>query len=93
MVTHQREDEGLRREIPDYSLDRHTRRGTAMGRGLEHWAEEGCQLANEVRGLNRYREQALALRQQYGRVKPRTKGRRPQADPELFDETAGEEVV
>ena len=37
----------VKREIPDYALDKHTNRGKALGRGLEHWAEEGCKLAPE----------------------------------------------
>ena len=28
-------------EIPDNALDKHTSRGRRMGRGLEHWLEEG----------------------------------------------------
>jgi replication-associated recombination protein RarA len=33
-----------RREIPDEALDRHTRRGRAMGRGWEHFLEHGAKL-------------------------------------------------
>lgn len=35
-------------EIPDYAIDRHTARGRAMGRGDEHFFEEGMKLVNEV---------------------------------------------
>jgi replication-associated recombination protein RarA len=89
LVSHQREHEGLRREIPDYALDQHTRRGQAQGRGWDHWAEEGCRLSHEVKGLNRYRDRALALRQQYGRLAPRAprQGRRQTGEqPPLFEE-------
>jgi replication-associated recombination protein RarA len=73
LVSHQLESEGLRREIPDEALDLHTRRGKAKGRGLEHWAAEGCQLAHEVEGLNPWRERALEMRRRYGRLKPKAK--------------------
>jgi replication-associated recombination protein RarA len=89
VVSHQRESEGLQREIPDEALDQHTSRGKAMGRGIPHWAEEGCQLVNEVAGLNIYRERALQMRLTHGRLKPRAKGRRRKgAQPELFEEEA-----
>jgi replication-associated recombination protein RarA len=32
--------------IPDYALDKHTRRGSQMGRGLEHFFEVGAKLEN-----------------------------------------------
>jgi len=35
---------GEKRPIPDYALDKHTARGRALGRGFEHWREEGVQL-------------------------------------------------
>ncbi|CAG0948015.1 Replication-associated recombination protein A [Anaerolineae bacterium] len=36
---------GVRREIPDYALDKHTRRGKNLKRDFEHWLDVGCQLA------------------------------------------------
>lgn len=30
--------------IPDWAVDMHTPRGKKMGRGLEHFLSEGCQL-------------------------------------------------
>jgi replication-associated recombination protein RarA len=38
--------EKLRREIPDFALDKHTMRGKKMGRGTLHFYEEGTKLAN-----------------------------------------------
>jgi hypothetical protein len=35
---------GERREVPDYALDKHTGRGKAKKRGVEHWRDEGCVL-------------------------------------------------
>ena|ERR1019366_1645114 len=35
---------GLKLEIPDYALDKHTLKGKRAGRGLDHWLEEGCVL-------------------------------------------------
>lgn len=34
-------------EIPDYALDKHTRRGKAKGRGLDHFRKEGTLLNPE----------------------------------------------
>lgn len=35
---------GRKREIPDYALDKHTKRGRTMRRGVQHWLDEGCLL-------------------------------------------------
>lgn len=35
-----------RRDIPDVALDRHTQKGRRMGRGFDHFFEEGTWLAN-----------------------------------------------
>ncbi len=40
-------DEG-RLEIPDYALDKHTAKGTTMGRGWVHFQKEGALLHNKV---------------------------------------------
>lgn len=44
-VINQKRLHGWRPDVPDYALDRHTRKGKAMGRGVQHWREEGCQLS------------------------------------------------
>lgn len=31
--------------VPDYALDKHTVKGKAMGRGVQHWREHGCLLS------------------------------------------------
>jgi len=33
---------------PDYALDMHTMRGRKMGRGYEHFFNEGAKLANQA---------------------------------------------
>jgi replication-associated recombination protein RarA len=38
---------GRKREIPDYALDKHTSRGRTMKRGVQHWLDEGCLLIPE----------------------------------------------
>lgn len=43
-VVEQDRRHGLKREIPDYALDKHTSRGRGMQRGNDHWLNEGCQL-------------------------------------------------
>ena len=37
----------LKRDIPDCALDKHTAAGKRMGRGAEHFFEEGIKLENE----------------------------------------------
>ena len=39
-----------------------------MGRGVEHWRQEGCKLANEVEGMNPYGAEMTELRETTGRV-------------------------
>lgn len=36
--------ENLKREIPDEALDMHTQRGRKMGRGIDHFLEEGAKV-------------------------------------------------
>jgi replication-associated recombination protein RarA len=48
-----------RREIPDYALDMHTRRGRKMGRNVEHFLAEGSKLVNETID-DPYREEGQA---------------------------------
>lgn len=52
---------GVQREVPDYALDKHTRRGKAMGRDLAQWVDEGCQLVNPCVVDDPYAELAQAL--------------------------------
>jgi len=63
VVTQQWMDEALdgRRGIPDYALDKHTRRGKGLKRGFEHWVDVGCQLVNSSEVADPYAEQAQAL--------------------------------
>jgi replication-associated recombination protein RarA len=51
---------GLRYDIPDEALDRHTRRGKMMGRGVEHFFEEATKLDNETLA-DEYRDRAYQL--------------------------------
>lgn len=51
---------GKRREIPDYALDKHTQRGRKMGRGVEHWLADGCQLHPQSDVHDPYVERAAA---------------------------------
>jgi replication-associated recombination protein RarA len=38
----------MRREIPDYALDKHTASGRKKGRGVEHFFREGIKLSNRA---------------------------------------------
>lgn len=35
-------------DVPDYALDKHNKRGKALGRGLDHFFDEGSRLENHV---------------------------------------------
>ncbi len=47
----------LRFDIPDFALDKHTKRGRDMGRDIDHFYQEGAQIEPDA-GLNEYLEQA-----------------------------------
>lgn len=81
MIYRRREFKAWRPEIPDFAYDKHTQNGRQMGRGVEHWWQEGCKLSNEVRGMNPYEAEATELRETTGRV---TKGKHSMSD--LFEE-------
>lgn len=49
----------LKFEIPDYALDKHTGRGRKMGRGLDHWRTDGCQLSPPAEVADPYEETAF----------------------------------
>jgi len=49
-----------RREVPDFALDKHTAGGRRLGRGVDHWLDEGCRLKPEDKTLDDYRPQAGA---------------------------------
>ena len=53
-------EEGKRLPIPDFALDKHTKRGASMGRGTDHFFSEGNKLENEA-FPNPYTEKAKAL--------------------------------
>ena len=44
------EDHHFRREVPDYALDMHTKRGRQLGRGLKHFFDESSRLVDPGTG-------------------------------------------
>jgi hypothetical protein len=56
-------------EYPDYALDMHTLKGKAMGRGLDHFREEGARLVPPPTGDDPYEDEAYRLWQ----IKQRSK--------------------
>ncbi len=48
-------------EIPDYALDMHTMKGKAMGRGLDHFRQEGAKLVPPPTGDDPYEDEAYRL--------------------------------
>jgi replication-associated recombination protein RarA len=53
--------EGYAPEIPDWALDMHTMKGKAMGRGLDHFREEGAKLIPEPTEPDPFIEEAYRL--------------------------------
>lgn len=53
--------------IPDYALDIHTYKGRILGRGIEHFFEEGTKLSNAIK--NPYTKRSKKLLMKYGRPK------------------------
>lgn len=47
-----------RRAIPDFALDKHTARGRRLGRGFEHFFDEGIKLGNRAEIEDPYEERA-----------------------------------
>lgn len=62
MVFYEGDREAMGFEIPDHALDRHTGRGRKMGRGQEHFFEEGAQLGNRSKLPDPYEEEGRANR-------------------------------
>ncbi|MDZ4819198.1 MAG: hypothetical protein SGJ20_09525 [Planctomycetota bacterium] len=48
MIHHLRCHAELKRDVPDYALDQHTQRGRKLGRGVDHFFNEGTTLSNYV---------------------------------------------
>lgn len=55
LVFHWGQHANIKRDIPDYAIDRHTARGKQLGRGVEHVFEVGYHLEHQV-GDNPYRD-------------------------------------
>lgn len=45
-------------DIPDYCLDKHTKRGAMMGRGIDHFRQVGAVLVNKADVPDSYEEEA-----------------------------------
>jgi replication-associated recombination protein RarA len=60
VVYTERELEGKRLKIPDFALEMHTKRGAAMGRGIDYFFTEGNKLEKEA-FPNPYSERAKDL--------------------------------
>ncbi|MBN1581066.1 MAG: hypothetical protein JXA89_10215 [Anaerolineae bacterium] len=51
---------GTALDVPDYALDKHTTQGKTMGRGVQHWREEGCVLEPVGDVADPYEDRAFA---------------------------------
>jgi replication-associated recombination protein RarA len=48
-------------KVPDFALDMHTMKGKRMGRGLQHFLEEGCKLEPAPQIEDKYKPEAIRL--------------------------------
>lgn len=71
----------LHRPIPDYALDLHTQKGKQLGRGVDHFFDEGSKLACESGG-DAYREAARQAMKKGRQADEPAKAAHP---AELFD--------
>lgn len=53
--------EGFAPTIPDYALDMHTLKGKAMGRGLDHFRNEGAKLVPPPTESDPFEDEAYRL--------------------------------
>jgi replication-associated recombination protein RarA len=56
-----------RREIPDFALDKHTLRGKKLGRGVDHFFDEGITLSNRSELADEYELEARKTLKRRGR--------------------------
>lgn len=71
-------------DIPDYALDEHTARGRSMGRGGEHFIQEGAFLEDKAESIpNPYEEMFLKLARQ-GKYKVRQPNSDKPVQGEIF---------
>jgi hypothetical protein len=80
--------EGAKPELPDWAFDMHTMKGKKMGRGLDHFLEEGCKLvpsptpdsyAKEAARLWAERDQRGGLKAVAGAIWSGPRGQTPRA--------------
>lgn len=78
-----------RKDIPDYALDKHTKRGRNMGRGLDHFRGEGTKLENESKTIKDiYKDRCFELWKTAKKLEFKNNSvREPEQSPKtLFDE-------
>lgn len=95
-VVEQDRRHGLKREMPDYALDKHTAAGRQMGRGSEHWLAEGTRVSPEGDVPNPYSERVRRYwghdfvgGDEWGGRPP--KGKKAEEQGNLFGEESDEE--
>lgn len=82
-------ENGLKPEIPDFALDQHTSRGRKMGRGIEHFLEDGAWLNNEDATLNTYRDEACRYWREIAEAKDNAVEDESESTTPLFDGVDG----
>jgi len=75
-------------DIPDYAFDKHTLKGKQMGRGLDHFYEEGAKITNDAKipGEPEMKQNAYDAVKKYPGKMKFTNGNRGKKTITLFDE-------
>lgn len=81
------------RKIPDYAFDMHTKRGKQMGRGLDHFYDEGAKINNRAEIQNEVEFEKAAKEIDKGgvvkldetEIDPAENGKTSESQPDLFD--------
>lgn len=82
---------GIAPELQDWMLDMHTRRGKALGRGIEHFLEEGCRLDPQPERPEPYEEEATKWLREHGMARTPGGARRGSPKPPSLFEDDGDE--
>lgn len=63
---------GQKPEIPDFAIDKHTKKGRALGRDAKHFQTEGSRLENELTVDENYKSRLMELMDKIEKEKPET---------------------
>jgi replication-associated recombination protein RarA len=80
--------DGFKPEIPDFACDMHTHKGRSLGRGIEHFMEEGTKLVPPDAEPDIYRDEAYKywIRKHGSASRPQSKKTAPRQSQKLWED-------